>query len=366
MIVGRVRVQRRRNKDRSATFYSRWTTTGPAGARVGHTRRLFRTGPGLNRSTSATARRKAEAQAYAMEKQLAENVEWPGKDRYLKSSIPKYLWSLKLEDCSDTTKSQRKYMAEHFGRWIRDMRPKRKTTNCVSQKDIAEWRAAWIAAKPRKDGTILTYLSGFQHFLNFGRLNGWWTEPLIAMPRPERKRRSNGVRRPLVLETARLKRILAEQDDLFRHAALFTLAATGMRQGELRSLTSFDWNPEDGILTIPPGVNRNKHHARCLPVGPQTASVLSGCSARGGAVLFVARSGVVLTSQLNAWLRPYDLTPHDLRRWFLSYLTYEGCAEMVVRQLVGHSVGKTTGVYLSEPPVELLRTWLLKVEDALA
>jgi len=365
MITGRVRIQTRRNKDRSATFYARWTTTGPAGAKVGHTRRLFRTGPGLDRSAAMTARRRATAEAYELEKRLAQDAEWPGKDRYLKSAIPKYLWSLKLEDCSDTTKAQRKAMAEHFGRWIRDMRPARKTTNCVSQKDIAEWRAAWVAEKTRKDGTVLTYMSAMQNFLDFGRLNGWWTEPLIAMPRPERKRRSNGVRRPLVLETAKLRKILAEQDDLFRHAALFVLAATGMRQGELKGLSSYDWSPEDGILTIPPGVNRNKHHARVLPVGPQAAEVLSSCSARGSGVLFVAKSGKSLTRQINTWLEPYGITPHDMRRWVFTTLAWAGCPELVIRQLVGHSMGKTTSAYLGDAPIETLREWMGKIEAEL-
>jgi integrase len=76
--------------------------------------------------------------------------------------------------------------------------------------------------------------------------------------------------------------------------------------------------------------------------------------------------GKALTGYLNRWFRPWEITPHDLRRFFRTRLTLAGCPEPITKRLMGHSLTALERAYFTDGAaldVESIRPWVVKVEE---
>jgi len=193
-----------------------------------------------------------------------------------------------------------------------------------------------------KPNTILTELSDIRSLMEFAYRESWIRDvPRFLSPPMER------AVRPIVMPASRVIQIVRGQPTEFRRACLLTLACTGLRQGELRSLPFTAYDSAVPVLNVPKQMTvRTKLHQRSIPVGPNLAKALNGlCQMNAGQFYLFAVKGKMITSQLNEWLKPWGCSPHDLRRWFQATLESCDCPSYRIDDFMGHAPGRTRGAY---------------------
>jgi integrase len=82
-------------------------------------------------------------------------------------------------------------------------------------------------------------------------------------------------------------------------------------------------------------------------------------------LLCVATEGKAMSSELNRWLRPHGITPHDLRRWFQTTLESVQAPQYLIDDLMGHKPGRVRMAYSGQMDPEQARPWVEKVESHL-
>ena len=371
MLIGNVGLFVRKNGDRSRTIYLHWITSED-GSRKQNLDRFGRTEPRPTRSSLRKTLSLARAEARILQGELKGNQ--PARKRWVISipdAIEFYTQWIAGDDRHDavlarTTIDAHIRVLEHFLKFVGEEFPGIRMMWRLSSAHIARWRDA--RRKQIKDSTLLSECTALQAFLHFADNRGWTWARFVAMPKDERRRLSNRPKqRVVVMSSNRLSKLLDSQEDQFRRDCLFVLAATGMRQGELRFLPRTAWDANAMTITIPPGLERTKRHGRILPVGPETTEAIERLhkTSLGRATLIIWKDKP-LTTQMNTWLRGWKCTPHDFRRWFISTLEGLECPEYVIQDLVGHSRPKTRRAYAQEISVEQRRSWLVRVEKKLA
>lgn len=364
----RVRPMRRGLADGGATYYARWCTVGPTGIVLSHCRKLFRTAPTPDRNEAQAARRRAEEACAELQREMNGGPDWIAPDAvrgdFAESVVPKYEWHLSRMKQSRGALHSRLAVARDWAAWFRANRP-RAYARRLSQNDINAWREDFAARHDYSDRTLLTYLSAFQNFLDYGEQNGWWPARLVAISKAERRKFDTRASRPVVLDDERIACIFAASAPGIPRDALELLALTGLRQGELRGLTKADYSPVTGILHVPQGpFARNKHHERILPLGRVGVELVDGLvRSHRGDYLLCTRTGGRLINQVGRWCKAAGARPHDFRKWFYTTLAWMECPDLVIRQLVGHTIGRTRESYLAEAPISLLKDWMGRIDE---
>jgi len=371
-LIGNIRLIQKRNSDKSITLYYRWSTAGENGTPIPHMERFGRSGP---KPTKAVLNRwKDEARAAMRDMRLAITEGYDGRrggllNMTIAAGVDAYLTWLYGDDlhaapvAASTARGTERVLT-NFLAHLAECWPQHRRVNQITSQQTAAWTRS-RQAQGMKLSTIRTECSLLKGWLDWAWEHGWRAEQ-IRMARIKAPARINDV--PSI---AAVQRAIASRPDAMGRAAIHTLAATGMRQGELKALPTAAWSPQDAILTIPQGLHeRTKLHGRRLPVGPNLAAVLTEIQREGRSwddgLLFTWQHRR-MSSQLNRWLKRVDLTPHGLRRWFISNLKRLDCPGDVLHDLAGHARGATDVAYDpggSTP--EQMRPWLVHIETLLA
>ncbi len=160
---------------------------------------------------------------------------------------------------------------------------------------------------------------------------------------------------------ADLDALLAKVGGPVQRAYITILAGTGLRQGEAKALRWADWDSAMDTLTVVAGRETTKRHDRVIPLPDQVSRSLDWLGANSGGD-YVFGGEKPLSSQLNRWLRPHGVSPHDLRRFFITAMEGLGAPKTVIDDLVGHSPGKVRGAYTPGDNLEATRPWIAKFQ----
>ncbi len=386
-LVGNVRVMRRRNKDKSWTFYLRWLVVGDEKE---HLKRLFRTEadvlkPALRRwhhqarleaydvQDFYTADRPRRALRTAISDAMELYLQWIGGDKFHHAQKA----ALTISSAETTLVRFLHFLGDYFPNTRSCQQLSSKHINGVGGEDedgqplplgYRYWRQyssrAQDGKEPLKDSTIVTELSYISSFLS------WCADPtrgyVMMNPFVFRRPKIRG-KRTWVPSTVRIVQAIEVQESLLQKVTLRILAATGIRQGELRHLHISAWSPTTGLLVIPEGEKeRTKQHARTLAISGETARMLAEHVGERTTGYLIERKGCKLTSQINTWLRPLELTPHDLRRWARTELERAGAQPYAIQDILGHEKGKIRRAYTPELSEDVARRWLGELEALLS
>jgi integrase len=233
----------------------------------------------------------------------------------------------------------------------------------VTQEDLEAWRD-WRLRQPGISGGLLNQntvrkeLSLMAGIWDYAVARHW------AASNPVRYSRMahTGVRPPLA---ARPRRVFGSTEQVHqalalaagnptRYAAVYLLAATGIRHGELTNLRKADVDLGNSTVYVRSGgPETTKRHERVIPVGsgvPEATKTLGGHSEW---LLTCMDGHHPLTSQLVLWLKPCAMTPHSLRRWYQSTLEDMEAPGYIIDGLMGH-------VRPSQDPYQDPARWLAK------
>ena len=152
----------------------------------------------------------------------------------------------------------------------------------------------------------------------------------------------------------------AEESQAGWYRKLFILLRfTGLRRGQALGLTWSDVDLEAGLLTIRGelGKSRAERAGRVEPMSPHLVAELSTWGRREG--WLIETIGATRFPRLDSlqaiWARVEGVPDevkrqplHSFRKGFVSGLAQLGVPEVTIKALVGHDLGVTSGVYLSE------------------
>lgn len=373
---GNICVARTRNKDKSSTFYLRWRLH--TGERF--CQRLFRTEANPTRGSMREWRRKAAEAAHETQEQIAGHPDRPARTNFrlaLPRAVDWYLSWIRGDEyhppqrSESTCDRQERLLAEFIG-YVNRTWPRIRRVNQLSLIHIAGqgkdqygnavpvgWRH-WRANNGIAESTIRTELSDISAFLKFAYDSNWMTQKLHFV-RPKIEPQS-----PVILTDERVRYILDFDLPAHKRMTFLLLAATGMRQGELRALNISAFNSETAEITIPTGeMERTKRHGRSIPLGPKVARELGTWLGHRLEEWMIHTNGHRVATQINRWFKVFGHKPHDLRRWFINTLHKEGCPQLWIDRLVGHAPRNVDAQSYVNPTREDLRGWVAKLEERL-
>ncbi len=375
-LKGNVVIAKRKNRDRSWTFYLRWHTEKYGGGWNPHSERLFRTEPHPKQKSLREWCRKA-ANAVAQRQADFDGLDEPEargeRKRQLVAlcdAIEYYsVWirgdELHAAPIAESTADERERHLLRFLNFMGDNFPTIRTVWRLSHRHTARFREHRRATGIR-DSTLAKECAHLQAFLDwcYNPIRAWMKTPLRALPQDERKHLHTQPKQHRILSDETVRKVIAAQPT----PVVFVLATTGMRQGELRNLKVQDWHEEDGTLRIRSnGAERTKRHTRDLPVGNKLQATLERISADryGELPMFAGKDDMPLTSNLiNRMVKPFGCTAKELRRWFNAKLIDSGCPESYAKMLLGHTLPRQEAAYLPCTPEKLGR-WMQEVENTI-
>lgn len=212
---------------------------------------------------------------------------------------------------------------------------------------VSRWRDESLIPQRLSATTINTHLAFVSAFFQWGVDHGYClTNPLHGLMR----RKVKASERIVPIQTPeQLRELLAQIEKPFRKASVLLLACTGIRQGELKTLTWADWDKVGGMLSIKPSVTeRTKKHERILPLCPQATLALEKLHSMSNSELICPQEGnhkKAMSVQINHWLKPLGVKPHDLRRFYRSALESLGVPNGIIDDLLGHCTNKVRAAY---------------------
>lgn len=374
--IASLTVVRRRSKvTGTIAFSARWTETHYGSTRYAF-RTLAKTGKRPTKPEISAAKRAARAELAKVEEELGiARKRTPARvtARWLTPAqvIGRYtMWS-EGNGAKGSAENDRR-ACDAFLRYLELHWPDIKRFKQLSVQHVKGFRE-WRLSEPKPNGKARSPNS-VRH--EMGILRSLWE---FALENDYAKtNEAKRARLPAVVETRthvpETETVLAviHHADPVRRAALYLLAATGMRQGELRGLRGLNFDRDRRTIDIPrtPGTVRRatKQHERVIPLGPGAMRVLAAAAGTGDAPLLATSKGRPLSSQINAWLKPFKMTPHDLRRWFYTTLESLGYPQYVIDDLVGHAPSKSAAAYRPKygTKLETLREAIEKIDAILA
>lgn len=238
-------------------------------------------------------------------------------------------------------------------------------------------RIEWYEeSRPRKIASVNRELTTLRRILNVAQTEGWLAknpfssgESLINM--------SDETHRQRILSIEEESRLLAICDcDERRHlrAIIICLLDTGMRLGEVLTLTWPDLDLENRLITIK-AFNSKTAKPKTVPVSERLYNELIRLQAIRAlplpAVSIGIQSNLVFgiksnvsrswrTARLRAGLE--DVRLHDLRHTFGTRLDRSGFTQPQIARLLGHQQTSTTYRYIN-PDKDLLRDVTLAIES---
>jgi len=280
-LKGNVIVAERKNADGGRTFYLRWNEVLEDGTTKIYHRRVFRSEAKPTQKSLRDWRREARNLAASHQKDLAGGMDdSPPRRRVipLLDAFELYMVWVRGDEMhkapiAKCTADMQERVIDGFINFVGEDFPKYRNVWQLSHNHTGIWRNRRHSSL--KDTSLATECSHLQAFLDFCMRQGWMAKRLVVLPKEERRNLSLDTYDPKILPDERVRAIIEVQNEELRRGALFALAATGLRQGELRALLVGDWDSADKVLAIPRGqFERNKRHERDIPAGPHLAELL--------------------------------------------------------------------------------------------
>lgn len=306
---------------------------------------------------------------------------------------------LKLEMLNDEPKIERNRttLADYAELWIVGMAARCKPStvgryhNALAHHILPIMGEYLVSAITRRDVDAWARLKESETFNHHGEVRpystasvrGWWrvllqllrdahaeglmlVDPTLRVPAPD-----TGVRQRREQQTLTVEELgaLLEAIPSNRYAEVVTLAWTGMRPGELYSLTWSDVDLRGGRITVGTAVWRGHvgttktDAAREVPIGPELVAILdqhrreqiiNQVPGLELGLLFPSDAGTHRTAgslrktlDTAASVAEIDqrVTPQVLRRTWNTLLTAAGVDRIVVRSMLGHSSEQMTERY---------------------
>lgn len=161
---------------------------------------------------------------------------------------------------------------------------------------------------------------------------------------------------------ADLWRILDALEYDTRAASMGVLATSGLRIGEASALTwDGSWDVGKDVLWVGQPDTETKKHRRTIPVCDllrRWLMVLKMNNTEGPWIIGNLKGTIRLTSQPKAWLKPFNISPHDFRRFFRCGMETVGCPIQFVDDLLGHRTNKVRVAYTDPVNMEATRPYL--------
>lgn len=214
----------------------------------------------------------------------------------------------------------------------------------VPQEDFEEIAMDWLqlhrkVLAPKTTNRRLTSLKSYARWAGWGDCLAEYSAPVPAKSQPH----------PLPEGIAGVHRLLNETKNEKQRALIALCGLCGLRVSEALAIKPSDFNFSDMALTV-----RGKHDkTRVVPVSEVAWAILvkpvtrafvnGGCEVVGLKDRFARR----IISELGerAALKRH-ISSHDLRATFATAV-YDKCLDQrVVQELLGHSAGSTTEIYI--------------------
>ncbi len=368
-----VKAIHRRNSDGSYSFLLRYKDAEGKDVR----KTFCRTEPKCGVRSLANWQREAAHGAFELQRQLQGNI-LPRKQvkwRNIEQGMDEYLAWCQTKGPSGRPNSARGTIANksrHIGAFLLFFRAKGaadrpgkrplRFMHHIWPYYIAHWRDSLIA-KGLAATTINTMLASLAAWFKWAVDHGYnYNNPArdILRIKAGNDRAVLPIRAP-----EDLAELLGNFENLQPKVAVMLLAHTGLRQGEAR-LLRWDDVRDDTVEVAAGETETTKLHQRTIPLTSAVVEALAMLKdSRGehpGTFVLCAADGQALTSQLNKWLKPHDVKPHDLRRFFITAMETIGAPASVIDDLVGHSPGKVRAAYTPAENLEASRPWVRRFE----
>jgi len=316
--------------------------------------RTMRRAMGIARDLAAEKRRELLADGATRLEQIGLE---DGRDAYL-------LWCQSLgpngmeRRARVTVSNNERNITAFLGQLAAEQRVTVGMMHQIRRTHVARWRD-WLAGRGLSAGTVNNMVASVSAWLAWGEDHGH----IHANPcrRILYERVGNRRANPPITGPDELVRLQDKMPDRHRADVVLLLACTGLRQGEFGDMTWECWKEGESLLEVPEGRETTKRHARRIPLTTQATEALRRLRAEseGGPYIAGARKGYnKLTSQVNKWLKPCGVKPHDLRRFFVTALETIGAPKSVIDDLAGHSPGKVRAAYTPTDNLAVARRWI--------
>lgn len=360
----RVGVFKRKNKDESVSFYIRWSKMD--GSKGIFCERVVRASPVANKAELRNCEREAWVCAREKEKSMNEGAHLYVTPMNIVTAGDHYI---RLMDghLSESSVSRLCRVLPDFVKYVLDNGGASEVHKLLPHR-IVRYRD-WLLEKGLNKSTICLYLSDLSGWLN------WCVGESYCISNPADKKRVNYPRRtndkaadPLTLEGAeQYWRLIERLKTDYDVAIVGFLACSGLRIGEARTSEWFAYKPEDGTLSVHTVSTKTKKHQRTIP----TCDALRGyllmlrmINDEGRYIIGTDEGRKQISTQAATALKPFGVTPHDLRRWFRTALETTSPRQFeFIDDIMGHRASRTRQAYARRHNVEAYRPIMRRFND---
>jgi len=350
----RVGIYRRKNRDGSMTWYLRWKKMDGSGGMFSE--RCCRSSPCMNKRERDQCERQAWAAARDKEKlfnsDAAEFVD--ACDMSLAADY--YIRSMDGERSASTIDRLCRVLPE-FVCYILNNGGPRQVHKLLSYR-VVRYRD-WLLERGLNKSTICCYLSDISGWLQWCVGENYATcnvagKDKVNYPRRTLDRAAN----PLSLEGAeQYWRMMSGLKTDWQVAVVGVLACSGLRMGEARQLEWDAYDPERSTLSVMSLRNtRTKKHQRTIPTCDALRAyliMLKMINDEGPYIIGIDEGRRKVNTQIATLLKPFGVTPHDLRRWFRTALETTSPRQFeFIDDILGHRASRTRSAYSRRHNIE--------------
>ena len=234
---------------------------------------------------------------------------------------------------------------EKFKIWLKETFDEEFSPENITTPDIVDYKSYLLNIKKRKASTVNRRLASLSAFLN------WCEKEELINKNPIKE--VEGIKEiqtaPKALNELELKRLIREayKDKNIRNIAIIeVLANTGLRVGELISLTLDDISisPRKGHLTVREGKRDNY---REIPLNKDVRKALTNYIEErpdsSSDKVFLGQRGPLKKSAIWRIVKKYadraevEASPHTLRHTHATLMLFQGEEPKVISERLGHS-----------------------------
>jgi len=359
-----VSVFKRENKDETVSFYIRWAKND--GSKGHFVERSVRTSPQPTKRELKTCLTEAWSCARAKEKAFNEDAGKFVVRTSLVDAAARYIREMD-GDLSDSTVDRLCRVLPEFVTYLLNNGGDREIHKLLPHR-VVRYRD-FLLEKQLNKSTVCCYLSDISGWLKWCVGESYCTDNAASKKRVNYPRRSNDrVSNPLPLEGAeQYWRLISEIKTDWQVAVIGVLACSGLRVGEARNLEWFSYRPQDGTLSVLQKCSKTKKHQRTIP----TCDCLRGyllmlkmINDEGKYIVGTDEGRKRLTTQATTILRPFGITPHDLRRWFRTALETTSPRQFeFINDILGHQMARTRSAYSRRHNIEAYKPIMDRFND---
>lgn len=339
-----VNIHRVTNRDGSITFGLRW----PRGGGKTHYKRVLRTERTPTKTSLSGWEREVARRRLDKEGELNDESAEYVVHRRVPDAYAEYV-SFCRQAKSDSTATRVDRVIGHFIDYMADNDGPANASG-IRLHHLARWRD-YLLERGLRASTVNCYLA------DLGGWFRWMIGESYAVRNVARDVNrvptASGRANPPIQTAAQFADVLDCLELDTQRATAGLLGCTGLRISEAANLHWIDWDQEGHTLRIrKQGRESNKRHHRTLPVCQRLREflmVLLIHNTEGPYIIGTQRGRVRITSQVNTWLKPLGLSPHDFRRFFRTALeSFGDMPNYLIDDLLGHTTGKVRRAYTPE------------------